>query len=92
MFNLMNYMEVVVSAKLDRVLKPMNICQCQKCRLDIQAIALNNLPPRYIVTEKGELYTKLQELEQQFEVDVQTQIVKAAMIVGKNNRHQDEEI
>jgi competence protein ComFB len=60
--------------------------------MDMMAIALNHLPPRYIVTERGGLYSKLKELEFQFEVDVQTEIVKAALIVGNNNRHQDNEL
>ena len=89
---LKNYMEEVVSSKIDAVISPMNVCKCEKCKMDIMAIALNHLPPRYIVTERGGLYSKLRELEFQFEVDVQTEIVKAALIVGNNNRHQDNEV
>ena len=87
MFKLKNYMEDVVSHKLDDLLKLMNICQCDKCKMDIMAIALNDLPPKYIVSDKGELYTKIRELEQQFEVDVETAIVKAAMFVSKSPKH-----
>lgn len=87
MYKLKNYMEELVSTKTDELLKFMNICQCEKCRLDIIAIALNELPTKYVVSEKGELYTKLNELEQQFEIDVETAIVKAAVLVSKNPKH-----
>lgn len=87
MYKLKNYMEDVVAHKTDEILKIMNICKCEKCRYDIMAIALNDLPPRYVVTDKGELFTKVRELEQQFEVDVETAVIKAAVFVGKSPRH-----
>jgi len=87
MYKLKNYMEELVSAKTDELLKFMDMCKCEKCRLDIIAIALNELPTKYVVSEKGELYTKLNELEQQFEIDVETAIVKAAATVSRNPKH-----
>lgn len=87
MYRLKNYMEEIVMNKTDELLKLMNMCSCEKCRLDIIAIALNELPAKYVVSEIGELYTKLNELEQQFEIDVETAIVKAAVMVSKNPKH-----
>lgn len=87
MYKLKNYMEELVGKKTDSVLKLMNICKCEKCRLDIIALALNDLPAKYVVTDKGELYTKVRELEQQFEVDVEAAIAKAAVFVGNNPKH-----
>jgi len=72
MYKLKNFMEDVVNKKIDSLLNIMNICTCEKCRLDIMAIALNDLPAKYVVTEAGELYTKVKELEQQFEVEYYT--------------------
>lgn len=89
MYKLKNYMENIVSSTTDDILKLLNICKCDKCRLDIIALALNELPPKYIVTEKGELYSKLNELENQFGIDVQAAIIKAALQVGKNPKHDD---
>lgn len=87
MYKLKNYMEELVMNKTDELLKLMNMCSCEKCRLDIVAIALNELPTKYVVSDMGELYTKLNELEQQFEIDVETAIVKAAVLVSKNPKH-----
>lgn len=89
MYSLKNCMEEFVSKKTDEVLNIMKICKCEKCRLDIIALALNDLPSKYVVTEIGGLYAKSRELELQFDVDVETAIVKAAMIVNKNPRHDD---
>ena len=87
MIKLKNYMEIVAEQKLEEVLKYMDICKCDKCKLDMMAIALNDLPPRYVVTDIGALYTKVGELASQFEADVDISLVKAAMFVGENPKH-----
>lgn len=87
MYKLKNYMEELVEKKTGEILKLMNICKCEKCRLDIMALTLNSLPSKYVVSEKGALYTKVKELEQQFEVDVEAAIIRAAVFVSKNPKH-----
>ncbi len=82
-----NYMEEIVFNQMKDVLTDINMCTCDKCLLDIAAIALNDLPPKYLVTEKGELYSKINTLKQQFEVDVIAAITKAAVLVKRNPRH-----
>lgn len=84
-----NYMENIVLHQLDNIIEKVNACNCQACRSDVFAITLNNLPPKYIVTEKGHLYSKLSVLQQQFEVDVITELVKAIKIVSSNPRHEE---
>lgn len=84
---LKNYMEEIVFNQMKDVLADINVCKCEKCKMDIAAIALNDLPTKYIVTEKGELYSKINILMQQFEVDVVSAITKAAILVKRNPRH-----
>ena len=57
-------------------------------RSDIKAIALNALPQKYVVTRKGELYAKVNTLQNQFEVDIIAAITRASVIVGRNPRHE----
>lgn len=80
-------MEDVVKIILNEIIYNINVCDCEKCRMDIAAIALNKLPHRYIVSEKGELYSKINTLRQQFEVDIVSAITHAAMQVSSNPRH-----
>jgi len=82
-----NYMEEIVFAQLKEVLADINMCTCEKCLLDVAAIALNDLPPKYIVTDKGELYSKINALSSQFEVNVIAAITKAAVLVKRRPRH-----
>jgi Late competence development protein ComFB. len=87
MLALKNYMEDVVLNAIDDILKDINMCKCEKCRMDVAAKALNDLPPQYVVTEKGEAYSKIKQLQTQFEVDVIAAITKAAILVKRNPRH-----
>ncbi|ADD02332.1 Late competence development protein ComFB [Thermoanaerobacter mathranii subsp. mathranii str. A3] len=85
--HLKNYMEDAVEQMMDEVLKDLDVCKCSRCRMDIKALALNNLPPKYVVSEEGELYVKTNELVRQFEVDIIKAITMAAIKVNNNKRH-----
>ena len=87
MAHIKNYMEEIVLNLMDEILKDINTCTCERCKLDIAALALNDLPPKYIVTDKGELYSKINALRQQFEVDVISAVTKAAVLVKRNPSH-----
>ncbi|MBS4025514.1 MAG: late competence development ComFB family protein [Clostridia bacterium] len=85
---LKNYMEVLVWQTLDELLKKRaDICNCHKCRLDIAAKALNSLPPKYIVSYHGEVYTKVAVLQNQSNADVISAVTQAIMHVSKNPHH-----
>jgi competence protein ComFB len=88
MTDLSNHMEKLVFSKLDEILKTRpDVCSCEHCRLDIAAIALNSLAPRYIVTDRGQLYAKLDMLETQFGVDILMAIARGIDVVSKHPRH-----
>jgi len=83
-----NFMEDVVKEELDNLLaEKENICKCVKCKLDMTAWALNRLPPKYVVSDKGRIFTRLQEVETQFRADVTIQLMKAISQISKNPQH-----
>lgn len=86
-FYLKNQMEDVVFLIMDEVLKDKNICKCNRCRMDIAAIALSHLPPKYVVTHEGEVYAKTDLLSGQFRTDVIIELLKAIEIVSKSPHH-----
>ncbi len=88
---LRNYMEEVVNRTLEEILSPRDdVCKCERCKLDIMALALNHLPPKYVVTDMGYIYTKVNELESQFKADVTVAVTNALKIIRKNPRHEEE--
>lgn len=83
-----NYIEELAARALGEILsKQKSGCKCQRCRLDIAALTLNNLPPKYAVTDIGRAHTKLEVLKAQFQVDVIKELTKAIEKVKANPRH-----
>ncbi|MFC1592417.1 late competence development ComFB family protein [Candidatus Omnitrophota bacterium] len=85
-----NYMEDIVKDTLDSMLsgsEMKHICKCQKCQYDIMAWALNRLPPKYFASDKGRLFTKLQEVEVQFRTDVIKELTNAMTIINLKPQH-----
>ena len=85
-----NIMEEVVQQNLPRVLQMYPACcTCDKCQQDILLLALNNLPPKYISTQRGDVYTRLKLTEIQDDVKLIEEIAKAVEIVMRNPRHKE---
>lgn len=84
-----NYIEeAVIKMVQDLLKKREDMCQCEQCQMDIAAIALNHLKPKYVVTEKGELFTKVDEMDIQFSADLIKEITEAMDVVSKRPHHQ----
>lgn len=85
---LINLMEKEVMHVTDGILKNMDdMCKCEKCKLDILSIALNNLKPHYVVSEKGEVYSKVNNMNYQFNTDIVAAVTRAIDLVKNNPRH-----
>lgn len=88
---LINMMESFVKAKLDCLIEGMDCCKCDECKGDMMAIALNDLPSKYVNTSTGELFSRVDSLMSQNNVDIEIAIIKAVNIVSKRPRHSMEE-
>ncbi|MDR1702935.1 MAG: late competence development ComFB family protein [Sporomusaceae bacterium] len=89
-YKLKNCMEDLVWQYMEQILHCYEgLCNCDRCRYDIFAIALNSLPARYVVSDLGETYTKIQMLDNEFRVSVMTAISLAVDIVKSHPRHDD---
>lgn len=83
---LVNLMEELVISRLESTLMRFNCCKCNKCKKDIAAIALNKLPPRYVVMKQND-NTKKAKAEEEFGSTVTGALVQAIMLVKKEPRH-----
>jgi competence protein ComFB len=86
---LTNLMETLVQLKLDEVIDSLGCCKCEKCRMDIASYALNRLPPKYVVTTKGTVFSKLDTLSIQYETDMLNVLFQGAKLVSENPHHDD---
>jgi competence protein ComFB len=87
-FQMVNKMEVAVQHTLEDILSRNNaICKCERCRLDLMALALNNLPPRYVVTTFGDIMTQFDLESFQWKTDVMISVIRALEVVKQKPRH-----
>jgi competence protein ComFB len=87
MYNLKNYMEDVVVRVAAEYIAQAEMCTCEKCTLDVMALALNELPTAYVVTQKGELFAAVDSIYLQNRIDVEVAVLKAVAIVKANPKH-----
>lgn len=87
-----NYIELAVEEMADEVIrkyaeKNPETCTCPRCRLDIMALALNNLPTRYVVTDEGGIFTKVAMELIGGRAQVVAAILNGIKVVSANPRH-----
>ncbi len=85
-----NLMEELVDSRLDEYMRSEAVCQCERCRADVMALALNNLQPKYVVSVSGEVYSRYDAVKTQFQADVITTILCAIAVINKRPRHDGE--
>ena len=82
-----NVMEALVEDKVDRLWKNHTGCTCMQCRADVIALALNNLPPKYVVSREGALFVKMAQLDNNHEVEITQQVAIAMKVIGEAPHH-----
>ncbi|ADQ13680.1 late competence development ComFB family protein [Halanaerobium hydrogeniformans] len=85
-----NHTEDIVMQTLKDLLKReefSNVSDSEEALLDMATYALNRLAPKYVATEKGEVYTKTEELEQQHSVDILSVVTKAIKVVSEDQNN-----
>lgn len=82
-----NYMEDIVRDKLPHTMKVLGACGCERCRMDILAVALNQLPPAYAVAGQEDQPRYLKKLRGAYEVKATASLIRAIQTVKTNPRH-----
>ncbi|GAB6100627.1 late competence development ComFB family protein [Halanaerocella petrolearia] len=85
-----NHTEDVVLEKITELLTEDDfgqVCTCEQCLLDIASHALNQLPAKYTTSSRGEVMTRLDEFEDQPQVDFELKVIQAIKVVAKNPNH-----
>ncbi|MGL5972157.1 MAG: late competence development ComFB family protein [Oscillospiraceae bacterium] len=81
MFNLM---EEIIDSRLGVAFKKFNCCQCDRCKKDVLALSLNDLPSKYIVSN----YRGVGDYENKIDIiEINRVIIKAILKVRENPRH-----
>ena len=63
------------------------LCSCERCMEDVKALTLNNLPPKYVVLERGDMIPRLTVYEGKFSSDITAQLLQACKLVMERPHH-----
>lgn len=84
-FLLCNLTQNLLLEKLDHTMRMLRACDCERCRQDVLAVALNALPPAYAVVASGS--EDQQRLRGEREIKVTAALIKAVQAVKASPRH-----
>lgn len=82
-----NVMQVLVEEKAPKYVRMFGLCDCKRCLEDVKALALNHLPPKYVVMAENEMIPKLTFYEGKYNSDITAQLLKACSKVAERPHH-----
>ena len=62
-------------------------CQCQRCITDMKALALTNLPSKYVVLEKSKRAAYMSVYAARYEKELSVQMMRACVIINEHPHH-----
>lgn len=83
----LNVMQALVEEKVDKCMEMANTCRCQRCRIDIIALTLSNLPSKYVVVHSEDTVPMLSIYEGRYGAMVLSQLMAACEKVKAHPRH-----
>lgn len=72
-----NVTQALVEDKTDKYMKMFGMCTCNRCRIDVIALALSGLPAKYVVARPKDMVPRLSIYEAKYSAAVITQVMKA---------------
>ena len=85
---LVNMHEDIVAENVKERITAMDMCSCAKCFSDACALALNELPPKYVTTRQGKLLTMAFQLRREIADDISVIVTRALHTVKQSPKHE----
>ena len=82
-----NVMETIALEHLRENQERFHTCTCNRCTVDVLALTLNEVRPKYVVVQKGAVSALTSFFEKKYMTDLLVAMVKACIQVAKNPRH-----
>ncbi len=86
-FIYLNVCEELVRDKVHEYMDRFNECKCKRCVADTMALALTNLPPKYVVLNNKNEIPFISFYENKYRILLMTELTKACLTVNSNPRH-----
>ena len=82
-----NLYEDAVRRRATDVMQQLGMCTCETCFDDVCTLTLNSLPPRYVSSTSGEVFSHVSINTEQGQAEFMTALYTAARKVQNNPRH-----
>ncbi|MPN62939.1 hypothetical protein SDC9_210692 [bioreactor metagenome] len=82
-----NVVQALVEEKAPKYMDMLGVCHCPRCIADVKALALSNLPPKYIVVPKSQSSPMLTVYESKYSAPITVQLLAACKTVIEHPRH-----
>lgn len=82
-----NIMDVLIDKRLEEFMKKFDNCTCDRCKKDVRALAMSNLPPKYIVMPNTSVAPLVSFYANKYQFSIITELTKACLAVIGNPRH-----
>lgn len=86
-YQYVNVYENLVRDRVEEFQKMFDVCTCPRCTTDIIALALTNLPAKYVVTEVSKVSPLLSYYSAKFKTAVAAQLSNACIVIKQNPFH-----
>ncbi len=82
-----NVMEDVMRIEIEEIVDSLGICTCPLCKRDLLSLTLNQVEPKYVNTDVGEVLTKVNSVSRDNRTKLLAIIVRCAETVKEKPRH-----
>ncbi len=87
-YRIVNVMERIMERKnLKADMEKYGVCTCSRCRADVLAFSLTNLPAKYVVVDENPEAPIIGFYENKLKVAILTEFMKACILVKEHPRH-----
>lgn len=83
----LNVYEKLVREQVDEYMDRFHVCKCKRCVADTMALALSNLPSKYVVVTDENIVPFISFYESKYKLLLMTELTKACLTVINNPRH-----
>lgn len=90
-FQLVNAYDEIVRHAVREVMEKTNMCQCERCYLDICAIVFNQGYSYFVNTREGQLLKKIPDMNLGNQVELMVQVMHAMKLVRDFPHHDADE-
>ena len=86
-FITVNVMERLVREKVPQYISQFRVCGCRRCLADVTALALTELPAKYVVINRSAVSPLMNFYSTKYAGRITVEVTKACMAVQKNPHH-----